>query len=349
MRIPHSRPTIGREEAAAAAQVIASGKIAQAGVVEQFEQALAGFVRCRGAVAVSSGTAALHVTLLGLGIGPTDQVAVPSYVCSAVLHAVRYVGAEPLLVDVDPTTFNVDPSHLRKVLTPRTRAVIVPHMFGLPADLAELLELGLPVIEDCAHALGATYHDRPVGGWGDVAVFSFYATKMITTGEGGMIATNSAELLDRMRDLREYDNKEDDVLRFNYKMTDISAAVGIAQLRRLAIFLAQRRALAQRYTEAFAEFGLRCPVTPEMRTHAFYRYVGRFPAGTDDFLLRMGTRGVQCKRPVFAPLHRMLGKQGYPGTEAAHREAISIPLYPSLTEVESEQVMRMVVAELATS
>jgi dTDP-4-amino-4,6-dideoxygalactose transaminase len=250
--IPHSRPALGQEEIRLVTEAIHSGHIAQGKAVGSFEASMAKAIGTKGAVACSSGTSALHLALLAMDVGSEDEVIFPSYVCLALLNAVHYVHATPVLADIDPTTQNMDPDDVKKKLTRRTKAIIVPHMFGLAANLESLLTLGVPIIEDCAQAVGTTYNGRTVGAFGHVAVFSFYATKVITTGEGGMVLSNSKEMLHRVRDLRECDQKDDPGVRYNYKMTDMQAALGIAQLGQLDGFIKARRSIAQRYTEAFS-------------------------------------------------------------------------------------------------
>jgi perosamine synthetase len=247
--IPHSRPTLGDEEARAVTEVIQSGHIAEGEVVARFEKAFAGKMGVQDAVTVSSGTAALHLALLAMGIGPEHEVIIPSYVCSALLHAVQYVGAQPVPAEIDPLTYNIDPDDVKKRITTRTKAVIVPHMFGLAADLERLLKLDVPIIEDCAQAVGGTYHQKPLGTFGDAAIFSFYATKMIATGEGGMVTSKSPKIIARVRDLKTYDGKAADRVRYNYKLTDVQAALGEVQLARLDDFIEQRRKIAWRYFE----------------------------------------------------------------------------------------------------
>src|SRR5262245_30539920 len=178
--IPHSRPTLGHEEERAAVRALRSGMVGGGEEVDRFERELEAFVGAGRATAVHTGSAALHLALLGLGVGPGDRVVLPSYVCAAVLNAVHYTGAEPILADVSPESANLDPDDVRKRLRAGTKAIIAPHLFGRPAPIRELRRLGVPVVEDCAMALGAK-----VGREGEVAIFSFYATKMIATGHGG--------------------------------------------------------------------------------------------------------------------------------------------------------------------
>jgi dTDP-4-amino-4,6-dideoxygalactose transaminase len=293
-------------------------------------------------VAVSSGTAALHLALLGLGVGPGDDVILPSYVCVAPLHAVEYVGAAPRLADVDPLTFNVDPADVRRRMTRRTRAIIVPHMFGLPADLTELLRLGIPVIEDCAQALGARYCGRPAGTCGAVSICSFYATKLLTTGEGGMVVSRDGRLLARVREMRDYDKWPRHAVRFNYKLTDIQAALGRSQLRRFPTMLARRAAIARRYHRAWATLPLGRPLAPADRTHVYHRFVVRTPGSAGRMAAALTRRSVTARLPVFQPIHRTLGLTGFPGATEAFRRALSVPLYPSLTVHEQLTVIAAV-------
>ncbi|MSS73889.1 MAG: DegT/DnrJ/EryC1/StrS family aminotransferase [Candidatus Latescibacteria bacterium] len=338
--IPHSRPFLGPEEEAAAVAVIRSGQLSGGERVAAFERGLAARVGMRQAVAVSSGTAALHLALLALGVGAGDEVALPSYVCSALLHAVRYTGAAPLLVDVDPETFNLDAGDLRRRVTRRTRAVILPHMFGLPADVEAVQGVGLPVIEDCAMGLGAGVGGRPAGGWGDLAVFSFFATKVIACGEGGMVAARDEALAARARDLRTYDGREDAAVRFNYKLSDLHAAVGEVQFGRLDAFITRRREIAARYSLALS--GASCGLPVQAPGHIFFRYVVRVRGDVEGVIAAFERAGVAARRPVFCPLHRSLGmsQEAFPGAEAAQGSALSLPLYPALSEEEVETVIR---------
>jgi len=336
--IPHSRPSIDQEEIAAVVSVLQSGRIAQGEQVLSFEKALASMIGVAGAVAVNSGTAALHLALLALGIGENDEVVIPSFVCPALLNVIRYVRAIPVLADINPETFNMDVRDLRKRLTGKTKAVIVPHMFGLPADIREIVSLGVPVIEDCAQSLGSRYEGSPTGSFGALSVFSFYATKVICTGEGGMIASDDSQLLGKIRDLRDYDEKDDGRLRYNYKLTDLQAAMGFAQLRKLPALLGRRLAIAGRYHEFFREHLLSVPVCPSDREHIYYRYIIR----TERLLKLLDAgreAGIAYRRPVFKPLHHYLGMTGYPQTDAAFRGTVSLPIYPSLSDTEVKTII----------
>jgi dTDP-4-amino-4,6-dideoxygalactose transaminase len=338
--IPHSRPTLDEEEARAAAAVVASGHVAEGPAVEAFEQELAAFIGVPHAVAASSGTAALHLVLAAMGVGPGDEVVIPSFVCSALLHAVSYTGAKPVLADIDPATLNLDPRDVEQRLSPRTRAVILVHMFGLAADVTRFLGLGIPIIEDCAHSIGGCHGNRLLGSLGQAAVFSFYATKVIATGEGGMVATGSRELADRVRDLKSYDKKGDRRLRFNYQLTDIQAAVGRVQLAKLGSFIFRRRDIARCYRAAFQELAVGHP--PDDPGHIYYRYVLDTGRDCSAVIRRASEAGVGCDRPVYMPLHRLLGQAEFPHAEKAWRQCLSIPIYPSLTAADQERVIEAV-------
>jgi dTDP-4-amino-4,6-dideoxygalactose transaminase len=336
--IPHSRPTVGDEEVEAVVSVLRSGQLAQGEQVLCFENALASLTGAAGAVAVSSGTAALHLALLALEIGEDDEVVLPGFVCPALINAVRYVRAVPVLADINPETYNMDIPDLKKRLTGKTKAVIVPHMFGLPADIREIIALGVPVIEDCAQSLGSSYMGSPAGSFGALSVFSFYATKVICTGEGGMIVSGDKRLLEKIRDLRDYDEKDDWRLRYNYKLTELQAAMGLTQLRKLPVLIGRRRVIAGRYHEFFRERLLPVPVSLPDREHIYYRYIIRTERLTE--LLDAGREaGIDYRRPVFKPLHHYLGITGYPQTDAAFLGTVSIPIYPSLSDTEVNAIL----------
>jgi dTDP-4-amino-4,6-dideoxygalactose transaminase len=340
MIIRHSRPWIGEEEVAAVTAVLRVGELATGQKVRRFEEEIAERVGQRYGVATSSGTAALHLALLGLGVGQGHEVVLPSYACTAILNAVHHAGATPVLCDVDEETGNLDPDDARRRFTGRTRAVIVVHLFGHPADLDWVQSSDVPVIEDCAQALGAGWRGRPVGSVGAVSVFSFYATKVISTGEGGMVCCSSPAVAERVRELRDYDNPQSYRVRYNYKMSDLQAGLGLAQLARLPAALARRRALAERYDNAFADLDVLPPAAREGCEPIAYRYVVR----TNELaraLPEYASRSVECKRPVFRPLHHYLNGKApsLPHTDLVYAQAISLPLYPALADTEADRLI----------
>jgi dTDP-4-amino-4,6-dideoxygalactose transaminase len=338
--IPHSRPTLGPDEAKAVVAVIESGYIAEGQNVKNFEQAVANFLGAEHAMSTNSGTAALHLTLLAMGIGSGDEVIIPSYVCSALLNAVNYTGATAILADIDPDTFNLDVADIERRLNPATKAIIVPHLFGLPADMKSLLGLGVPIVEDCAQSIGAVDDQRPVGLSGVAGICSFYATKVITTGEGGMVATNSRDIAVRIRDLKTYDQRRDYKIRFNYKMNDIQAALGIVQLKKLGSIIRRRRKIAERYNRAFNSCRLKLP--PTDCGHIYFRYVLGLKMDARPWIQELARMGIIADRPIHLPLHHSLKLAGYPATETAWQQSLSIPIYPTLTDAEISRVIESV-------
>jgi len=337
--IPHSRPTIGQEEIEAVSEVIRSGHIAQGEKVKQFEEELARFVGVKGVVATSSGTSALHLGLVAMGTGPGDEVILPSYVCTAPLNAVYQTGAAPALCDIEKESFNISAEGIEDARSEKTKAVIVPHMFGSPADLEKIESVGIEVIEDCAQAIGSKYGNRQAGSIGRFSIMSFYANKVMACGEGGALLSNDERLLKVARDRRDYDEKEDYRVRFNYKMTDMQAAMGLVQLQKLPDMIARRKEIAARYDEAFKELDL---VLPKGEfDHIYYRYVARLKNDVDEKLSAIKEKGVACAKPVFKPLHRYLEmRSGFRNTDEIYSTALSIPIYPSLTDDEITRVIK---------
>jgi len=338
--VPHSRPCLGPEEEAAALRMVRSGRLAPGDEAKRGAELLARTCGSAEAVLLSSGTSALTLALRALGIGRRDRVAVPSYVCAAVLYAVRDAGAQPLVCDIDPTTLALDPEDLARRTTNDLRAVIMVHPFGVPVRTEPLRARGLLVIEDCAQALGASERGGPVGGSGDAAVFSFAPTKVVTCGgPGGGLASSRAGVVDAARDLAGHDEKDDARQRWNALMGDLHASILAVQLARLGEFRGRRAAIAGRYDEALASFGLRRASPPPGTSPIAYRYLVRVPDA--DLLLRsLERRGIAARRPVYRPLHRLLDLEGeFPHTERAQREVVSLPLYPALTDAEAEHVV----------
>lgn len=340
MRIQHSRPMLGVEEDRAACRALASGHVARGAESEQFEAELATRLGVPHVRLTSSGTAALHAALLALGVEGGDEVIFPSYVCAAVLHAIRHCGAMPVPADIDAEGFGLSVESVRAAWSRRTRAIVVVHPFGRVLDLRPFREFDVPIVEDAAMALGGQGQEGPAGGQGTVGICSFYATKMITTGHGGCVATASEELHRRIVDLLEYDRCEDDRMRFNYSMSDLNAAVGRTQLARLDEFLRLRREIALVYAERLGPALFGAPVVPEDRSHVFHRYVLRIPAGKAALEARLNGLGIEAKGPVYRPAHRLLGldDRAFESTAAADREALSLPIHPGMSREEATEV-----------
>ena len=341
--ITHSRVVLTEDDIAGVLKVLRSGLLSQGDAVMSLEKEVASFMGVEHAVAVSSGTAALHLSLLSLGITEGLEVIIPSYVCTALLNAIHYVGATPVVVDINPHTYNIGAREVNKAVSERTGAVIVPHLFGLPADIEEIVGLGIPVIEDCAHSVGARFKGRCVGTFGNLSIISLYATKMLCGGEGGLVLSNNSLLIEKIRDLMDYDEKEDYLVRYNYKLTDIQAALGGTHLDRLPWDIQKRVKIAEFYSEELGGVVRRLPLALEGRDHVYYRYVVEVD-DPEDFMEGMMERGIECRRPVFKPLHRYLGFSGYSITENVWSKAVSIPMYPSLGEIEAGKVVDAVKA-----
>jgi dTDP-4-amino-4,6-dideoxygalactose transaminase len=366
--IPITKPYLGEEEAQAAAEAIRTGWIAQGPLVARFEEAIAARLGVAHVVATSNCTTSLHLAMLCSGIGPGDEVICPSFSFIATANAALYTGARPVFVDIDPRTYNIDPAAIEAAITPRTKAIVPVDQIGLAADLDAVLEIAeryhLRVIEDAAPALGATYRGRPVGAISPVTCFSFHPRKSITTGEGGAIATNDAELAARARVLRSHGASVSDLARhsattviieayeelgYNYRMTDIQAAMGIEQLKKLDPILARRRELAERYNAQLAEIpGVTPPYSPEDAPHTYQSYCVRLdPALTpprETIMERMLADGVATRRGVMA-IHEepyyleRFGRASLPVTEAATRETLLLPLYMTMSDAEQDRVV----------
>jgi perosamine synthetase len=339
MMIPHSRPTICEEDISCVVTNLRSGLLAYGEEVAQFERELSSYIGVLGGVATNSGTSALHLALEALGIKPGDEVVVPSYVCASVLHAVKCTGASPVLADIGLAGYNIAPKSVAKRITRNTKAVIVPHLFGIAADIDELLQLGPPIIEDCAQAIGAQYKRKKLGSYGILSTFSFKATKVMTTGHGGMVATNSKEILEKVRNLVKYDQLDEYHVSHNYLLTDFQAALGRSQLKRLGSFIERRREIARMYDDVFQDISQN---TQEVGDGIIFRYVVDVD-NADQYIKAMRKRGVYCARPVFKPLHEYIVAHGeFPNTERAMSRTVSIPIYPSLSDEEIRCVCRSV-------
>lgn len=344
--IPHSRPLLGPEEAQAAAAVVRSGMLAQGPEVEALEREAARVLGTRHCVALAHGTAALHLGLVALGAGPGRTVLLPSYGCTSLLNAVLQSRAQPLLVDCVPGLPDMDLQDARAKVRPDTAVALVPHLFGRPLEVRPLEER-VAVLTDGTHAPGATVGRSPAARQGRACAFSFYATKMLAAGEGGLLATSRADVARLARNLRSYDQRPDWRLRFNYKMTEVSAALLRIQFRRLGSFLEERQALARRYR---AELGDLLELPPEVPGQVHYRFLARVPSRRLPGLLRaLREKGVGAARPVFRPLHRYLGipARDLPHAEEAWRRTLSLPLYPGLSSQEADHVIQAVREELS--
>jgi dTDP-4-amino-4,6-dideoxygalactose transaminase len=363
-RIQIAAPVLGEEEWQALREPLESGWLTQGPKVAAFERAFAERHRVRHAVATTSATTGLHLALAALGIGPGDEVIVPAFTWVATANAALYCGATPVFADVDRRTFNVDPADVARRVTPRTRAVIPVHLFGLCADIEVLravLPAGVAIVEDAACAAGGARRGVPAGGLGDVAVFSFHPRKSITTGEGGMVTTNDDRIAERARILRNHGasvSEEErhagprpyllpdfDELGFNYRMTDLQGAVGLVQLAKLDRFIDERAAAAVRYREALARLGwLRLPEEPRDGRHAWQAFVAYVDPATaprprNEIMALLQERGI-ATRPGTHAVHMLgyyrvrfgLEPDHYPAARDCDRHSMAIPLHNRMTQ-----------------
>ena len=350
--IPAARPIIGDDERAAVDAVLASGGMAQGPQVAAFEdefsaQVVSG-VNC---IAVNSGTSAQHLAMLAMGIGPGDEVIVPSFTFAATANSVALTGATPVFVDIEPAHFCLDPRAARAAVTERTRGIMPVHLYGHPAAMDEFAaiaqEHGLLLIEDAAQAHAAALHDRPVGTWGNAGSFSFYPTKNMTSGEGGMVTTASADVARTVRLLRNQGQErryENEIVGFNNRMTDIHAAIGRVQLTKLAGWTAQRQRNAA-FLDANLSGVVIPPVAPGAR-HVYHQYTIRVvDQDRDEFARQLHERGVGSGVYYPIPNHRLPAfdrKLDLPETERAARQCLSLPVHPSLTEDDLTRIVEAV-------
>lgn len=372
MKIPFHRPSIGEEECSAVLQCLKSGWLTMGEETFIFEKEFSSFIGVPHAVAVNSCTAALHLAFRSIGLSPGDEVIIPDISFISSDEAVRYFKARPVLVDVERETHCIDVSKIESAITKKTRAIMPVHFGGQPADMDEVMALardhGITVIDDAAHALPATYKGNEIGSIGDITCFSFYATKTLTTGEGGMATTSNEEWAESMRRLRLHGIDRDawkryrhdgswyyDVAETGYKYntTDINAAMGREQLKKARLFLQKRKAIARAYTDNFEEREELIPCTVKKdRESAWHLYplklnLEALVIDRDEFIVRLGERGVSAS-VHFIPLSRfsinrgLYGKGDFPTAEWVFERSLSLPIYPDMTAEETEYVIESV-------
>lgn len=371
--IPYGHQMIDEADIAAVVRVLRSDYLTTGPAVEQFEKRVAEYVGASYAVAVSNGTAALHIACLAAGIKEGDQVITSPITFAASANCVLYCGGTPVFADIDPRTYNISPKEIEKKITPRTKAIISVHFSGQPCDMdaigAIARKYGLIVIEDGAHALGASYHGKKVGGLSDMTIFSFHPVKPITTGEGGMVVTNDERLYQRLKLFRSHGITREEALMegeleergegwyyqqtelgFNYRMTDLQAALGLSQMDKLDAFLEKRREIAKWYSQAFAQNSdLGIPYLPKEIESGWHLYVIRLlKENRREVYRRLQSAGIGVNVhyiPVYR--HPYYQKHGYervycPHAEEFYRQVLTLPIHPSLTEEQQKQVIHAV-------
>jgi perosamine synthetase len=357
MRLPVAEPLLGERELRYVSEAVLSGWISSRGAfLARFEEMFAAFCGTRVALTTSNGTTALHLALAALDLGPGDEVIVPTLTFIATANAVTYTGARPVFVDSEAATWNLDPAAIEAALTPRTKAIVVVHLYGHPADMGPILSIAqrhsLAVIEDAAEAHGARYRGRRVGGLADIGVFSFYGNKLITTGEGGMVVTDRADLAEAMRIRRDHGMSPNrrywhPVLGFNYRMTNLQAAVGVAQMERIDEIIARKRSLGAAYGAGLRGIrGLELPPEAEWAESVYWLYTvlvdeQEFGMSRDEVLSRLSEQGIEC-RPVFPPVHTQpvyeTGER-FPVAEGIAATGVSLPSAVGLSISDIERVV----------
>lgn len=363
--IPITRLSVGEAEAEAAFAVIKSGWIAQGKRAEEFENLVARYVGAKHAVAVSSATTGLHMSLLAAGVKPGDEVICPSYTFIATANSILFAGAKPVFVDIDPRTYNIDPALIEAAITPRTTAIMPVSQVGLACDLPEIMRIArkhkLKVVEDAAPSLGAAIGDQRLGSISDFTVFSFDARKILTTGEGGVITTNDDAAANHLRAMRAHCATASMLARhtsssvvlerypelgYNYKMTDIQAAIGIVQMGKVDQFVAERRRLGQRYRALLAgDNRIELPYEPEGYTHVFQSYTVRIKTSQTqlEIMNDMAGRGIATRRIVACHLeehHRAIHPNlSLPHSEEATSRTLLLPMFVGLRDDEQDQVV----------
>lgn len=371
MKIPITKPLFDKSEERAIINVLRSGWVTQGPKVAEFEEAFCKFTGAKYSVAVTSATTALFLSLYALGIGPGDEVIVPSLSYIATANVVLHVGAKVVFVDIDSDTFNIDPKKVEQAITKRTKAVIPVHQIGLPFDKTAIYALAkkhkLHIIEDAACALGSQYKGKKIGSEGENVCFSFHPRKAITTGDGGMITTSSKSVAEKLKILRHHGMSVSDVKRhkskqiikesyevvgFNLRMTDLQAAVGIEQLKKLPKILKARMRLAQRYTKAFQKSKfIKPPFVPKGYVHDWQSYMVRLSPESkitrEKLMQKLLNLGIATRFGVMAshlePVYvKMLGKISLPTTEQVNKETIILPLYPQMSLKEQDYVIERI-------
>lgn len=354
-------PDIGKEEIKAVNDVLKSGMLAQGPKVAALEAAFAKYCGTKYALALNSGTAAIHAALFAAGIGPGDEVITTPFSFIATINPILMVGAKPVLVDIDPDTFNIDVSKIEKAITRKTKAIIPVHLYGQPCDMNEIKKLAkkhnLKIIEDACQAVGAEYKGKKAGNLGDLGCFSLYATKNIMSGEGGMITTNSKKYADAIRRFRQHGmNTQYDYehIGYNYRMSDLHAAIALEQLKKANAFNRARQKNAKFLNKKLANiFGIVLPTVAANRTHVYHQYTLRvtepFKLSRDKFVKALRDAGIGAGVYYPKPLHAFehIAKLGYklgkfPEAEKASEECVSLPIHPKVTQKDLETIVSVI-------
>ena len=354
--IPISKPYIGETEKQYVLDVLESGMLVQGEKVARLEESFTEVCQVKHAIAVSTGTAALHLALLAHGIGPSDEVITPSFTFIASVNSIVYTGATPVFADIEPDTFNLDPNLAEAAITPRTRAIMTVHLYGYPCNMDAFIDIArrhnLVIVEDAAQAIGAAFKGKPAGSFG-TGCFSLYATKNIMTGEGGMVTTNDDDIARRLRMLRQHGMRQryhHEILGYNFRMTDLHAAIGLAQMERLDDFTARRR-----HNAGYLSRHIQSLIVPSVKPeydHVWHQYTVRVPDQAtftrDQAIETLSEAGIGTGVFYPVPAHQQryvqerYGPKSLPVTEQLAQQVFSLPVHPQLSPADLERIAEVV-------
>lgn len=345
--ILHNKPSIENDDFESVMVTLDSQWIAPGKIVKDFEYELAKYLSPDGyAIAVDSGTAALHLALVALDIKNGDEVIIPTYVCTAILNALNYVGATPVVTDINSFDFNISYEDTLQKITAKTKAIIIPHIYGIPAEIEKFLKLGIPIIEDCAQSIGAKYKNQKVGTFGDISIFSFYATKLLTTAKGGAIFSKNKKLIDNIFDLINFDCRPTYKVRYNYHLSDLQATLGLSQLKKLDFFINRRKEMSEEYNKIIEKKDAILVKVDDCKECVWYRYVIISEEKPEKIIEAFSKEGISIINPLenWELLHNYLGlnRNYFPNSESITQKTISIPIYPSLSNNEIIKIKKAI-------
>jgi perosamine synthetase len=330
----HSTPTIENDDVQSLLDTLYSKHLEDGEIVEKLERTFSQHFQRKYAIAVTNGFAAIHLSLIGLNIRKGDEVIIPTYSCPALLNPILILNAIPIIVDIADNSFNIDINQIKNKITKRTKAIIIPHMFGFPAKIDDVLHFGIPIIEDCAQSIGGKYKDKMLGQFGNISVFSFYATKMITGGDGGLILTDDKNIYDIITNYRYYGHKKKHkYVAYNYHLTNLPASLILSQFNKLELFIYKRKQLAIQYYKLLSNNNNIYLDFENNEYSSFFRYPVKVNTSNDIHLLlkKMKENGVLCGYGVLEGLHEIyITNENFKNADSYLSSIISLPIYPSL-------------------
>src|SRR5579871_5354762 len=350
--IPHNKQCIDEAEIAAVTRVLQKEWLIAGEMVDLFEENFKEYVGAPYAVTVNSGTSALHLSLLALGVQEEDEVIIPTYTASDLLNAISYVGAKPILIDIAKDSCNIDLIQIPKKITAKTKVMIIPHTFGFPTDIEQLYQYKIPIIEDCAQTIGSMLHDRRVGTFGMISIFSFFATKLLTTGQGGMVVTRNKKIYEYIKDAIDYNGRDNYKVRYNYPMTDIAASIGNSQLKKYPGFAEKRKHIAHSYQKVLEAKSIN-HYPKKSDTHVVpFRFLLQCTDEKNLAFVQQTFRqqGIEVKQPIaeYELLHRLLHEDDrrFLRAERFAKSVLSLAIYPCLSDTDIERIVGVLSSSL---